>query len=153
MKFRIFSKVTTLGLTTATMLSSSIMLTPRSAFAGVASIGQQLINAAIAAGSLSHVPTHDPYINTLLNGRSHLVTINLHSGVAYNLVSVCDEYCRDVDLKLYDGNYNLISSDTRPNDVSIISVVPYRSGQFYLEVDMADCNANYCYYGVGVFGR
>lgn len=153
MQFNAFAKATVLTIATATILSSSVFWSSKSAFASAESIGRQLINAARAAGVLDLAPTHDPYINTLRNSHSGWININLHSGVAYNLVSVCDEYCRDVDLKLYDENYNLIDYDTRSNDVPIISVVPRWSGQFYLEIDMANCNANYCYYGVGVFGR
>ncbi len=137
----------------AATIFSVTLLASSSAFASATSIGRQLIGAAIAIGFLNRTPTHDPYINTLRNQGSHLINVNLRSGVAYNLLGVCDEYCADVDLKLYDGNYNLIDSDTRPGDVPVISVIPSRSGRFYVEVDMADCNANYCYYGVGVFGR
>nr|RNJ65256.1 MAG: hypothetical protein EDM05_32135 [Leptolyngbya sp. IPPAS B-1204] len=146
-------KATLLTLTTATIFSGSALLTPKAAFAGVASIGQQLIDVAIAAGLMNRTPTHEPHIGTLRAGRSHVVNINLRSGVTYNLISVCDEYCTDVDIKLYDENSNLVDSDIRSNDIAIVSVTPRWSGEFYVKVDLVNCSANYCYYGVGVFGQ
>ncbi|MGA7935472.1 MAG: hypothetical protein WCA35_18115, partial [Kovacikia sp.] len=71
----------------------------------------------------------------------------------YGLIGVCDRDCRDLDLRLYDENGNLVAADTSSDDTPFVSLTPRWSGQFYLRVDMANCRANYCYYGVGVFGR
>lgn len=97
--------------------------------------------------------THEPTIDTLSEQRKHLITLNLRSGINYGLIGVCDSDCADVDLKLYDENYGLIATDTRSNSTPVVTVTPRWAGRFYLEVDMENCQANYCYYGVGVFGR
>lgn len=57
------------------------------------------------------------------------------------------------DLELYDENGNLISDDLHDDDTPVVSVRPSWTSQFRVHVVMADCNRDYCGYGVGVYIR
>lgn len=90
----------------------------------VQQIVHQLAQAATIVGYGNYRMTHDPIVDTLSNHSQHLMTVNLRSGVTYGLIGVCDNDCGDVDLKLYDENYNLIDDDIRSSDIPVITVSP-----------------------------
>ncbi|MGI2903575.1 hypothetical protein [Tolypothrix sp. VBCCA 56010] len=116
-------------------------------------VRDQLIEKAIASGLAGYSLTHDPFIDALAQDRSDYITINLRAGTSYGIVGVCDSDCRDLDIALYDSRGNLITSDLQDDDIPAITINPSRSGTYRVRVDMANCNTNACYYGIGVFGQ
>ena len=141
---------------TSAFVAGLTVLFPQSALATnrfVEQINRQLASAAVLLYGNDYRVTHEPTISTLRDRGKLLISVNLRSGVEYGLVGVCDSDCADVDLKLYDENYNLVDADTRSDDMPVVTVSPRWSGQYYIEVDMETCRTDYCYYGVGVFGR
>ncbi|MBD2595795.1 hypothetical protein H6G74_15865 [Nostoc spongiaeforme FACHB-130] len=116
-------------------------------------VKNQLLERAEIAGLGGYTLTHKPSIDTLREGRSHYININLRAGMSYGIVGVCDSDCQDLDISLYDHRGNLIASDLQDDDIPVISLNPSRSGRYQIQVDMANCNANTCYYGIGVFGQ
>jgi hypothetical protein len=97
--------------------------------------------------------THEPFIGSLANGTSERHTINLQAGTAYMLVGVCDNDCADLDFRLFDSSGNEIASDVATDDTPVISITPSRGGRYVLQAVMADCRADPCRYGIGVYGR
>ncbi|MEB3215150.1 MAG: hypothetical protein VKN72_02680 [Nostocales cyanobacterium 94392] len=140
-----------------TAISSSLLLTPNPARADyrdfINDVGEQLIRYAIASGLSGYTSTHDPFIDSLYHGGSDYITVNLRKGTSYGIVGVCDRDCRDLDIALYDSRGNLIASDLQDDDIPAIPITPSRSGTYRIRVDMASCNTNICYYGIGVFGQ
>lgn len=116
-------------------------------------VGRQLARAAIASGLRGYTLTHKPFIDLLTHGRSHYITLNLRAGTSYGIVGVCDRDCRDLDIALLDSYGNLIASDLQNDDIPFIRINPNYSGNYRIRVDMANCNTNSCYYGVGAFGQ
>ncbi|WP_228051835.1 hypothetical protein [Sphaerospermopsis aphanizomenoides] len=116
-------------------------------------IRDQLIRAALAAGFSGYTLTHDPFIGNLGRGGYDDITINLRSGVSYAIVGVCDSDCRDIDLKLYDDNGNLIVSDTENDDTPFVWVTPRWNARFTIRVIMPSCSNAPCRYGIGAFGK
>ncbi|MBD2486771.1 hypothetical protein [Aulosira sp. FACHB-615] len=116
-------------------------------------VKNQLLERAEIAGLGGYTLTHKPSIDTLREGRSHYINVNLRAGMSYGIVGVCDSDCQDLDISLYDHRGNLIASDLQDDDIPVISLNPSRSGRYQIQVDMANCNANTCYYGIGVFGQ
>ncbi len=116
-------------------------------------VSEQLVKALAASGFGGYSPTHEPVMDSLYQGRSHYININLQAGTSYGIVGVCDRDCRDLDIALYDERGNLVTSDAQDDDIPAISVTPYRSGRYQVRVDMANCDSGLCYYGLGVFGK
>jgi len=137
------------------LASTVIISTPIVALAGryQDQIRIQLLGAALTLGFGNYDLAYDPYIDTLDRNRSEYLTVNLQGGTSYALVGVCDEDCQDLDLRLYDENGNLVSSDNSSDDIPVVSVTPSWSGQFQIKATMYECSTSYCYYGVGVFSR
>lgn len=116
-------------------------------------VTDQLLRAAISSGLGGYTLTHEPFIDLLTHGRSNYITINLSAGTSYGIVGVCDRDCKDLDIALYDSRGNLIASDLQKDDIPTISINPSRSGTYKVRIDMANCDTNSCYYGIGVFGQ
>lgn len=112
-----------------------------------------LANASSIATDNGLQLTHEPTIGSLGDGASTRHALNLQGGTAYVLVGVCDNDCTDVDFRLFDPNGNEVASDVATDDTPVISITPRRGGQYTLQVVMADCRAEPCRYGIGVYGR
>lgn len=142
---------------TLAAISAICFLTPTAVRADnsryIRDIRHQLVRVARAAGGHNLTSTHDPVINSLAHRRSDTIRINLRAGKSYAIVGVCDRDCRDLDIALYDSAGNRIASDFKNDDTPTIIVNPYRTGAYQIRVNMANCNTNPCYYGVGAFGR
>ena len=140
-----------------TAISSSLFISPTPVGADdreyVYEVRDQLIEKAIASGLRGYSLTHDPFMDALAQGRSDYITINLRAGTSYGIVGVCDSDCRDLDIALYDSRGNLIASDLEDDDIPVITINPSRSGTYRVRVNMANCNTNVCYYGIGAFGK
>jgi hypothetical protein len=113
----------------------------------------QQLRAVTALLNLGYDTTssYQPFVGNLRNNTYTDVTYTLTRGVEYALVGVCDDDCPDLDLKLYDENYNLIDSDTKPDATPVIEVTPRWTGVFHVRVIMSECRNNPCWYGVGEF--
>ena len=71
----------------------------------------QLIMAKLLAATEGYEETHADKFDSLNDDDSDSFSFNLSRGKSYLLVSFCDEDCSDLDLRLYDRNYNELSKD------------------------------------------
>jgi hypothetical protein len=97
--------------------------------------------------------THSIYTGSLNASARENVTVNLDIGTEYQVMGVCDTDCTDVDLVVRDSGGNEVGSDVLDDDVPIVAVTPRRSGTYQVTVIMANCSAEPCRYGIGVFGK
>ena len=139
-------------------LALGAMLISTAAFARqdewVRQVRRQLQNAGAQVFSgRGYELTHQIYTGSLDEGETETVTLSLDVGVEYQIMGACDNDCSDVDLTLYDGAGNEVDQDLQLDDYPIVSVTPRRGGNFRVVVSMADCSAEPCRYGIGVFGR
>jgi hypothetical protein len=147
----------TKALATLAVISATFFLAPTAASANnsryVNDIANQLVRAARTAGLGGYTRTHEPFIDKLTHDDYDNITINLRAGTSYAIIGVCDRDCQDLDIVLYDRAGNVIASDLQNDDTPLVRINPNRSGTYRIRVNMASCNNNPCYYGVGVFGR
>lgn len=94
--------------------------------------------------------THEIYYVNLANDTYKDIAYTLDTGSTYAFVGACDNDCVGLQLKLYDGHWNLVQSDVR-SDLPIVSMTVARGGTAYLRVTMRDCRVGYCWAGVGVY--
>jgi len=95
--------------------------------------------------------SYEPFRGMLRNNTYTDVTHTLRGGIPYALIGVCDDDCSDLDLTLYDRNYNLIDSDTAPDNTPVIRVKPMWTDVFHVRVTMSRCTRSPCWYGIGEF--
>ncbi len=118
----------------------------------------QTLNRELAAARAAYVPSGQrpvlsPQTDSLNEGGEDQYSVQLVAGRSYTLVGVCDGDCTDLDIALYDENNNLIDQDALTDDRPIVKVTPRRSARFRMEVTMASCSDEPCFYAVAVYGR
>ena len=113
----------------------------------------QLDLIKLAAASDGWEETHNPKFDGLGDGDSDSFWFTLEEGKTYQVVSVCDEDCSDIDLTLYDENGDVTSRDISTDSLPMVEASPSRTGRFRLEVEMHSCSSSICFYGISVFGR
>jgi hypothetical protein len=118
-----------------------------------AQVERQMDRASDAFRREGFRQTHEMHAGTLEDEAAEDFYIRLRAGSVYALLGVCDEDCDDIDLAIYDENGQEIDSDYQTDDVPLVRVTPWQTGQFRVHVYMASCHTAPCYYGVGVFGQ
>jgi hypothetical protein len=89
----------------------------------------------------------------LPHGGRRLLRMTLEQGREYAVVGVCSETCRDLDLRLETLDGEEVDGDVELDDYPIVRAEGEGSGDLRLEVLMADCLAERCAYGIGVYAR
>jgi hypothetical protein len=97
--------------------------------------------------------THEPQIGSLGDKDRESFNVTLHAGTTYAILAVCDNDCGDVDLKLFDSNDNLVDSDVLTDDYPLLKVDVSTTQQYRVQVIMASCRTNPCWYGIGAYGK
>ena len=114
-------------------------------------VRQQLVESAVAAGYNGMSFSHEPYTGSLVHGRSKTVDLKLNAGTTYLIAGACDNDCTDLDLKLFDENWNMIDSDIDDDDRPVVAVTPMRTAIFHVRSIMVSCMDSPCAIGLGVF--
>lgn len=95
--------------------------------------------------------TTQVYTGDLDEETNEEVSVRLRAGVRYAIVGVCDEDCKDLDLVLYNGAGRELASDVGEDDVPVVEITPDRDGVYMARAVMANCGAEPCSYGLGLF--
>lgn len=112
----------------------------------------QLERAGTLTGNSGYVQTHGPWIQSLRAGQNQSWSVRLEGGVEYRIVGVCDNDCRDFDLKLVSGG-TTVAQDVAVDDVPIVTFTPAVTREYNLQAVMVTCSVNPCRYGVAAYGR
>lgn len=104
----------------------------------ILSAGYQVVTAMVTGN-----------VNNSATG-SHPVTLN--AGRQYVIQGVCDNDCSDVDLRLWGPDGSRVIEDLATDDHPTLRFMAQATGNYRLEVIMAVCRQNPCYYGVQLFG-
>jgi hypothetical protein len=92
-------------------------------------------------------------IGKLADGGTDTWTFPLERGKEYLIIGVCDNDCSDVDLAVKGGNGNVIVKDEEVDDTPVTRFRVTSSGRFTVEVTMADCKDQPCFFGFGLFEK
>lgn len=134
------------------LLTSLILRTPPTAAADDSFHARKgLFQAARALTNQGYRLRGEPYVNHMDGKASDRIRIQLAKGVTYALVSVCDQYCSGMDLDLSKDAGSKIQVERK--DRAIVMVTPRETTTVGIEVTMADCSVDPCYYGIGIFTR
>lgn len=92
-------------------------------------------------------------IGKLADGKTDSWTFPLTRGQEYLIIGVCDNDCKDVDLVVKDSNGNAFVKDEDVDDTPVTRFKVTSSGRFTVEVGMADCGDDPCFFGFGLFEK
>jgi hypothetical protein len=70
-------------------------------------------------------------------GKSYIIPTTLyHTSRTYNyyIIGAGDNGVDDLDLELYDSNFNLVDKDTKRDNLPILTYTPRRTGRYYIRV-------------------
>lgn len=112
---------------------------------------KNLLQAARDFTSQGYRLRGEPYVSHLDHQATQRIKIELSKGVRYAVVAVCDQYCSGIDLELSNSGGDDV--DIEQKDRSIVTVNPRATASLGLEVTMADCSENPCYYSIGIFAK
>lgn len=104
--------------------------------------GYKTINAdMLDVNALDEGDTDSELVYTLTAGREYLI------------YGVCDDDCSDLDINVYDAKGNLVATDEEDDDVPAITVKVTKTADYTIEVAMAACDNDPCYYAVDVLQK
>ena len=133
----------TFGLVVGIIVASSLIVAlPSAGLASRRSARDTALETArriVAAG----FDIRETYRSGLLRkGGRHVVRMTLYRGNEYALVGGGCRDCYDLDLILYDENWNQIDRDRMSDRVPIVTVRPRWSGTYYVVVEMYHSTPN-----------
>jgi hypothetical protein len=113
----------------------------------------QLQQAQAAAAQQGFQQLGQPFSGSLAQGQTWNVPAELHAGVDYRVLAVCDRDCADLDLVVFDNNGQQVAQDTTTTSQPVVAVSPVYSANFTVQVQMFNCSVAPCYYAVVLYGR
>jgi hypothetical protein len=114
------------------------------------------IKLAGAALLLSIVDAHwayDPYIGKLEEDTSFDIRVPLHRGTRYMLIGVCDDDCRNLNMKMYDEDGEFVGQNSGRTTTPDLEIIPEQTQRFTVRMTMKRCDEDPCYYGLGVYSK
>lgn len=139
---------TSLGLAAAAVAAGALVV-PGTALADRAALHARSLRAVAAAERQGYTCRNTSRVVNLGQGQGYVLSTTLFRNNSYKLIGVGDDSVRDLDLELYDQNWNLISRDTSTDNVPITQVVPRWTGTFYYKIVMyrghGEATALICY--------
>ena len=93
------------------------------------------IDAAIKLENLGYTVREIPG-RYLRQGHYRTYKRYLYGGNCYAIVGVGDQNVRDLDVIIYDRNWNYVASDTDSSAVSVAKICPRRSGYYRIRTKM-----------------
>ena len=98
-------------------------------------------------------PTSAAYFEALEAGQSETLELEVELGVEYVVFGACDQDCDDLDLFAYRGRGQEVTRDIEPDDYPVLQFVASESGTWSIRVEMIECAADVCVYGVRAYER
>ncbi|UCH92382.1 MAG: hypothetical protein JSV88_19080 [Candidatus Aminicenantes bacterium] len=104
---------------------------------GQDSVSMRKLEAAVALLVLQgYEPRPEAKGKYLTEGDYYTIKTTLYRGNKYKILAAGDDYTRDLDIYLYDENWNEIDKDSQEDALPIVEVTPQWSGTFYIKVKM-----------------
>ncbi len=116
-------------------------------------LAQKLTQAQTVLAETGYARGAGPFAGGLGQGGSYRFNVTLRAGQDYRIVGVCDERCRDLDMRLFDPNGQLLAQDVLEDSVPVIHVIPGFTGQHTVEVTMPRCGGPQCWFAATVYAR
>lgn len=116
-------------------------------------VQQQIQQAGRELRQKGFTLTHQIFTGALKPDEIENVVFELDRGGTYVVLGVCDNDCKDLDLKLLNSSGREIDNDVQEDDAPVVAVAPTRNERYTVQAIMADCGKAPCRYGLGVFRK
>jgi hypothetical protein len=93
------------------------------------------------------------WVGALRSGQPQYWEVQLARGASYQIVGVCDQDCKDVDMEVYDSRGNTVGSDTLADDYPRVAFTPSASGTYSVKIWLHQCTSEPCYAAARVLRR
>jgi hypothetical protein len=117
---------------------------------------EALVRTKLAAAALflNFVDAHwayKPYIGAIGDNTYFDVRVPLNRGVSYTLIGVCDDDCRNLSMRMYDADGEYLGKSAGRTVTPDLEITPEETQRFTVRISMNRCDAEPCYFGLGVF--
>jgi hypothetical protein len=75
------------------------------------------------------------------------------NGNDYALVGACDNDCSNLDMRIYDPAGTVLLEDVANDDTPVLTFTAHTGGRYRIEVMMAACSRNPCFYGIQLMAK
>ncbi len=116
-------------------------------------LARKLAHAEVVLTENGYARAAGPFAGGLEQGRAQRRSIMLRTGQDYRIVGVCDDRCRDLDMRLYDPSGQASAQDVLEDSVPAIHVQPAITGHYTIEVAMIRCSGSPCWYAFNVYSH
>ena len=114
----------------------AMSLSPQIASASKQSARANAIGAAQGLQRYGYNFRREYTLGVLAQGARDVVATRLYAGNDYALIASGCTDAKDVDIEVYDENWNLIARDQDSDRVAVVRVRPRWTGTFYMVVKM-----------------
>jgi hypothetical protein len=121
-------------------------------------VAQSVVESQISLITRTHrllgfSKTHSTKYVDLDDDETDIFTLELNRGYTYRIVAVCDGDCGDLDLCIYDNNYNKVDCDEQSDDKPMLNVSPRLTGRYKIWVKMYECRLEPCRTAILIYGK
>jgi hypothetical protein len=104
-------------------------------------------------GNQNYQRAAGPFSGGLPQGQRRTFSVTMRAGQDYRIIGVCDARCTDLDMRLRGPTNAVLDEDIMADAVPVLSVRPELTGQHVIEVDMAQCAGDRCWFAFNVYAR
>ena len=123
-------------------LASMFLLASTSLYADMDEAKYKAIKVASALKSKGYI-LKDAKGGYLSNKGYKTYSITLYRGNTYVFVGVGDHRVKDLDVKVYDENWNLVAKDVDTSAVSVVYISPKWTGTFHIKTKIYRGHGNW----------
>lgn len=106
--------------------------------------------ALLRAGYKNRARFHGAYLRV---GARKIIRTVFHSGNEYKVVANGDADARNIDVEIYDEDWNLVDRDKDDAGVAMATATPTWTGQFYVVVTLKAAHGNAAYHNTLIVFR
>lgn len=114
-------------------------------------IRSQLLRHSERVRGIGYSADREAVFGSLNDDANDQKAVMLAAGGRYVIISVCDEDCSDIDLRLFAPDGTKIIEDIETDDYPTLQFTAPLTGTYRLSVEMATCRQNPCYWGLQVY--
>jgi hypothetical protein len=103
--------------------------------------------------SRGYAPDGEPQMRRLAPGATERIAVTLVAGKRYQILGLCDNACKDIDLWLLDPAGTVVDKDVANDDYPLVAAGPNSTARYMVEVKMNACTAPTCGYALQVYSK